>query len=342
MSGKTNKDEQQKEFKDFLRNMGQKTGSDMDDFEREALEGFALLKEEEALDLKRKTDLRMANEVFTPGTSTSSRKYWLAAASLFLVLGFVSYLFFNRSMVSSEKDLAIKSPSPSNENILTPPSEEFKDKAPDSPQMSAIPEQQAEQKKAEKVKFNPPSSMSNKPVENGGTADLAATETLARADMEAPTTGIHKETESQKEDVVEEADTKRGMALDADKEGAATPSKKAKQLTQTAAPAAAFATDASPVVTNSTPMAEACNYKGGMKGFLAELNAKLGPDKPNKQFQATIFLTESKQIRELIFKGDHRLTVQEQTNLRKAIQAMKDFEFEKASSAYVFEFTYLP
>lgn len=342
MSGKTNKDEQQNEFRDFLRSTGQKPASDMDDFEREALEGFALLKEEEALDLKRKTDLRMANEVLTPSTSTSSTKYWLAAASLFLVLGFVSYLFFNRSMVSSEKDLAVKSPSPLQENTMTPPSEEFKDKAPDSPQMSAIPEHLSEQKKSEKVKSNGPSSMSNKPVESDGTADLATTETLAKADMEAPSTVKHKVAEANQEDVVAEADTKRGMTLDEDKEGASTPSKKAKQLTQTAAPAAAFATDASPVVTNSAPMAETCNYRGGMKGFLAELNAKLGPDKPNKQFQATIFLTESKLIGELIFKGDHRLTAQEQTIVRKAIEAMKDFEFKKASTAYVFEFTYLP
>jgi hypothetical protein len=67
----------------------------LDDFEKDALEGFNSLESpEEALDIKSQLDKRIYNEVFSKKKS-GIKIYWYAAAGLFLMIGFSVFLFWN-------------------------------------------------------------------------------------------------------------------------------------------------------------------------------------------------------------------------------------------------------
>jgi len=80
----------------------------MDDFEQEALEGFAMLEnKEEILNLKENLDARIYSEVFTE-EKKSKHGFWYAAAGLVLVIGFSIYFFQKNSPVQGN-GLAIQS-----------------------------------------------------------------------------------------------------------------------------------------------------------------------------------------------------------------------------------------
>ncbi|MCE3228170.1 MAG: hypothetical protein K0S32_2721 [Bacteroidetes bacterium] len=89
-----------KDFEDLLRNMKTGKTDNLDDFEREALEGFDTLdSQEEALNTKAELDKRIHAELFTEEKRRRPVAYWFAAAGLFLVIG-LSVLF-----VMNNKDL---------------------------------------------------------------------------------------------------------------------------------------------------------------------------------------------------------------------------------------------
>src|SRR5436190_17371454 len=103
MSDRTNNRENDP-LKDLF---GRKNDAGRDDFEREALEGFYMLNnEDEAFEAKKKLDERIDKEVF--GKKEKNRKpvYWLAAAALLLIVGF-SVFVLNENDRREEAKLAI-------------------------------------------------------------------------------------------------------------------------------------------------------------------------------------------------------------------------------------------
>lgn len=79
----------------------QRHSSAPDDFEKEALEGFDLLSEEEAFQLKNELDAEIGEKLFKPKKQTT-RIYFLAAASFVLIVG-LSVLFMINTNVLEEK-----------------------------------------------------------------------------------------------------------------------------------------------------------------------------------------------------------------------------------------------
>jgi hypothetical protein len=114
---------------DFLNELlHKKQKGELDDFEREALEGFDTLSSEEAHELKASLDTHMKDEVFAE--KKTIRVYWLAAAALVLVVGLSVIFVMNNA--SNGKDLAIttvtdeKAPDGMMKEspVLSPPAEE--------------------------------------------------------------------------------------------------------------------------------------------------------------------------------------------------------------------------
>jgi hypothetical protein len=88
-----NKDHNQR-LKNLLNKNSTEMPDNADEFEKAALEGFALLEsEQEVLDLKDSLDLKIYAEVFKAKKQDSRTRYWLAAAVLIGAIGFSIYFF---------------------------------------------------------------------------------------------------------------------------------------------------------------------------------------------------------------------------------------------------------
>jgi hypothetical protein len=107
---------QNKKLKDLL-NKKEKDASSMDDFEREALDGFGMLEnEQEALDLKETLDKKIYTKVFSPKKPTIT--YWFAAAGLLLVIGLSVMFVLNNA--TQPQNLAIHNTGAKNNDLDTP------------------------------------------------------------------------------------------------------------------------------------------------------------------------------------------------------------------------------
>jgi hypothetical protein len=91
-----------------LDDLFRKSDSDsLDDFEREALEGFnSLESQQEAHDLQKKVEQRVQKELFAGEKKSRPFVYWYAAAGLFLVVGLSVYFILNKSDLDNKKNVA--------------------------------------------------------------------------------------------------------------------------------------------------------------------------------------------------------------------------------------------
>lgn len=98
--------ENKKDHKELNDLLNQKDRSQLDDFEKEALEGFDLLSSEEALQLKGELDAEMEQKVLKT-KKQNPRIFLLAAASLLLVVGLSVLFVLNNSGLEDKSGLAI-------------------------------------------------------------------------------------------------------------------------------------------------------------------------------------------------------------------------------------------
>lgn len=101
------KDQQHnKDIEELLKQFKTQKHEPLDDFEREALEGFEMLdSKNEALQTKKDLDERAHRELFAKEKETK-RVYWFAAAGLFLVIGLSVYFILNNPQFN-QKDVAL-------------------------------------------------------------------------------------------------------------------------------------------------------------------------------------------------------------------------------------------
>ncbi|MGZ4042207.1 MAG: hypothetical protein ACXVNM_01715 [Bacteroidia bacterium] len=116
-----------KNLEDLLKNFKTQRSEGLDDFEREALEGFDTMhSKQDALDLKSALDKRVHEELFTE-KKNGQRIYWFAAAGLFLVIGLSVFFILNNQAVE-EKNVAYVQPTDSieqlKETVTAAPTEE--------------------------------------------------------------------------------------------------------------------------------------------------------------------------------------------------------------------------
>lgn len=95
-----------KDLKDLLNSIKNKSSQDLDDFDREAIEGFESLgSNQQALDLKNELDTKIHDQLFTP-KKKNEKVYWFAAAGLFIVISLSVLLIYNNNSLLHEKDVA--------------------------------------------------------------------------------------------------------------------------------------------------------------------------------------------------------------------------------------------
>jgi hypothetical protein len=122
------KDQQHnKDIEELLKQFKTQKNEGLDDFEREALEGFEMLdSKEEALEFKKETDTRAHEELFAK-KKENKRVYWFAAAGLFLVIGLSVYFILNNPTIN-QKDVAYVQTDeqnvPEEKVMVAPPAEE--------------------------------------------------------------------------------------------------------------------------------------------------------------------------------------------------------------------------
>lgn len=143
---------------DQLFNKAKADKQGLDDFEKDAIEGFDMLEsEQEALELKASLDTRIQKELFAKEEERNPKVYWFAAAGLILVIGLtVLFIRNNNDSLSNGHDVAIvNNVQESEKNVLPDSKAELKEQAvaPPTEAVTVTDEESPAKKSEEKLKL---------------------------------------------------------------------------------------------------------------------------------------------------------------------------------------------
>lgn len=330
MSGQTHKNnERLKALLDQKKNQEQPG----DGFEKEALEGFAMLQNDaEALDLKAELDTRM-KQVLTKKTS-STRTYWLAAAGLALVVSLSVYLVLMQD-TSFKKDQA-----------LAIAAETVKDTAPAPPvaessyerkaaEFKGIEPQQIAAKKEKPKAEAQPASPLQASVGPEPAKDLKAenSQTEIASGNAAPPAKTAEEEPSKSEANLELAASDKNAyaerkepAMDEKNKSPETRAKKAESAKPMAGLASPSASLTKGQLADSTSVSN-CYYEGGETALYKELTAQLVKKELDKHFSATLFLNTSGKVLRVKFIKTDGMSKREQSEITVVLQMLDKFRF---------------
>lgn len=309
-----------KKLKELLDQKAQDNGA-MDDFEREALDGFALLEnEKKALDLKEKLDNRIYAEMFTEKKNSPAR-YWYAAAGLLLVIGFSVY--FLRILPPKKQDLAVHSPL--REEVVTSPPPEKKEpepafvQAPQAPSaLKAIPKKQEnapeQELKVTAAEDYAPANRTSEPVAMAekGAPVIAPVPVNSAAGIETMS-----KKEMQKE---EKEDLAAFSAKDAPAPKSTTDELKRKSIQTASQPAPA----SSPGF--NAPGAPTCAYTGGETALNKDLRQALDEKQLLQKFDATLFInTKTGKVEKVVFTNSYDLSKAQQKEISAVLKELNKF-----------------
>lgn len=332
----------------------------MDDFEKEALEGFAMLSgEEEALDLKKALDKKMYTDVFGEEKKPSSLRYWYAAAGLVIAIGFTVY-FVKNTLTNKEPDLALQSPRTS--ETFVPPLQkqpELSDKndvqktttpqgASDEKTENTLPSNskpESIQNKGSEFKFNTKTveteNLSNAAVGSSSTEDLAATPVSAsKQDLERD-----KKNASAVLDV-EQNENREGMNL----EEIAVVSKdeikktKASRKKEKALESKSQAADIpeSPAVMAPDDVAAkpefVCAYRSGETGLMKDLSVLLKNKNLLQKFNAIVYVGISGKVEKAELTRPFKLSVTEQKEVILILKSLDQFNMSQNAGSYLYPY----
>jgi hypothetical protein len=322
--------------------------NDLDDFEKEALDGFAVLdNDEDAIALKEKLDTRIHSEVFSK-EKKATPLYWLAAAGLLLVIGLsVFFMVNNQALETKKSDLAIASPKIASQeeipNVIN-----------------------QEQSSAATIELKKSNSTTNLNDDKKPTASLAAREKaadLGLANKQQPITAaaydMENEVEERKEvmttppvqttssvladEMLANKDSDQGqndgVGNNNDKKlaegttaasGAVTKNESKRQ--KQAAPEIASSVGANEPFKNKESLAIAntnCFYIGGEAALTKEVKQKLAIMKITAPFSARLFITKKAKVEKVEFIDNTAVTADEQKLITAALNSLKDFRIIK-------------
>lgn len=348
MSGSEHKQQGSDELRDFLRKREHPETSGMDDFEREAMEGFAELSDQQILETSASLDRRMNQELLTSRRPVPFKR-WLAAASVFLVLGIAGILLFNLSVEKDSGRVAqeLKPVSEPNAAANVPPATE----APKEQALSESLETQtlvpgAKQKSTnletmtKDAKENQaPSVTPNRyvktvdpgaPVASNAEEDLAA----AAAD-EAPVLLEKADQNVEKDKTTEENQSRMAMNTAAsDKKGSKLPNSKNKAEAKPLA--------AAPVVAGNQSWIP-CQYLNGESGFKDELKIKLSKSGVLLPFSASLMVNDQKKVMQVLFTDESTLNANSKAKVIECLMSMHDFVISEGSGeVYTYTFKFKP
>jgi hypothetical protein len=313
---------QEKDKNDKLRELlNSKENEPAGEFEREALEGFAMLGDEESLKLKREVDAKMPGILSTP--AARNRNYLALAAALVLIVA-ISVLFL---LVNSEKktsDLAVtNSIERRNEQLMSPPpaAEPVQEDRKAAAEKNEAPQKRSEPKKEQPALSERAPAPEQK--SEGAASEMQETEKSAAAVAVAD----RSEKEEPREHINStqpRADTMSfAVAGQARLENAAEPAVKkkdrmarGKSQTTPEAPAAAVYRDdeltADKAAKNSLPL------------WMEELKKELKKSNLDVPFKARLYLDSGGSVKRAEFITKPELKAEDQKALKKIVEKRKD------------------
>lgn len=322
MSEKTNHNQK---LKDLLKKHSEQTGRDADEFEREALEGFAMLNNEaDAMDLKKSLDKKIYSEVFAEKKQESRRFYWLAAAALIGVIGMSIYLF-QTYLAEKKTELAIQAPKtvPMLENAVPEASTA-------SQQNSPLPKTTAEVKTIKQVQEN--NNQETTDIENEGQKLM---EDLNDASYTAPAPVPANEA-SEREQTVKALP----MSDQPNATTASEPSRSSTNLSETKEEIAGkknksvekqdglkkTSDENIVVVSAGTKSFPTCSFKGGDKELQKQLWDQLKQKNLLYPFDASLFLNKKGKIEKVLIKNADGLSAEDREKIIELIKQLNDFK----------------
>lgn len=332
-----------------LKDLFNKKNTVSDDFEKEALEGFDLLEnEQEAFELKSKLDAKINRELFEK-KETRSPFYLLAAAAMALLIGLSAYFILSKGPELTEhKDLAISSPkesaNPSIEQSFEAKAAELKS-APAEEKATLLSRKKTEAEPI--VSRNQPEQQALAPVvyESEGSKDQeiqkensAEKGKLEESNASADIVVAQPAKKTDQDDKVSGFANSNGPA--GKSEAAREELKKAKAQRYAAEPAASSASPESVV----SPPTENCYYKTGVNGLKKDLEKKLSAISLNRSFEAILFINEKKKVEKVEFKNTNGFSEEEIKEVTKSLKSLDKFDFhmEPEPNLYEFKLDYRP
>ncbi len=325
-----------------------------DDFEKEALEGFAMLgHEQEAFDLKAALDQRMQEEVLA-GKKSTSPGYWFAAAGMLLAVGLSAYFLLMNDPAKKERN---------NELVIT----EFKAAPPELPQAEksaepalsvppARPLALAQQKVNRSIQPAGPGAAQNAGAsarisQSQQMADSIAFDALAsNQEITLPVTVSDENADVDKgrkdDNAAAKTETYNWAATDkkeqAESEEKNEPAKtksraKKEKDRKTVAATPAYAYNSAPkeaaaAEENEKSSMGNCYYEGGDAVLYKELSQRLVEKKLDLHFKAKVFVNALGRISKVEFTEKNKLSPEEQNEITYVIQSLDKFRFRQRPS----------
>ena len=340
-------------------------GEGLDDFEKEALDGFIMLdNDEDPIALKEKLDARIHTEVFSK-EKKSTPLYWLAAAGLAFVIGLsIFFIVNNQALETKKSNLAIASPKKA-------PQEEIPNVI-NQEQTSAAPIELKKSNSATHVEDDEKKLTSSRAREK--TSDLvvaakqqpittalaynAETEVEGQKEvMAAPPVqaakGVlegeipaNKDNDEGQQDVVSNYDDKKIGSITKEASGsvAKNESKKQKQAAPEMASSVSFAEPSKNKENLPTTNAN-CFYIGGETTLNKEVKEELASKKITAAFSATLFINKKAKVEKVEFTDSKAITADEQKIITATLTSLKDFriiKWPKKTNLIEYSFVFKP
>ena len=339
-----------KPIKDFLNSRKNSSESAMDDFDKEAMEGFdSIQNEEEIINLKAKLDTRIYNEVFSERKKTP-KFYWYAAAGLFVVIGFSVYFVLNTT-ISKKEALAIESKSTQKDEIqknlekqtqseVVNETLEFEDtvradntrtfKQQEQKRLyKNIAKETAEPAK-EDLNFSDKKELASTGKDVSINENAAPEKTTVKALPIASTPAIISSKSADIENstaISRDEDQEESQVVSVEAKKQKSRSKEAPQKTNEntiAAGASSASADFS--------AANDCYYAGGETVLQKELKLLLKDKNLLQKFNATLYITENGSVDKVTFSNSFDLSKDQQVELVKILKGLDKFKCTNLSS----------
>ncbi len=363
-----NKQDEHKEpdkLKDLLGKAKGQGMETMDDFEKEALEGFdQLASEEEAFALKSQLDAKIERELFSKSSRKSSPFYWMAAAGLLLVIG-LSVLFILQNNEKEQRKLALAEPKSktqvppepaiSSETVVTEQAKtsvktvvhEQNHQATEPRLLSGSEDavyRSSGSGAADKEADDAASSVEKAPLQLQEVETIATDEVVLEDTKQSTNKSDVKRVAKQEESEVVESTSKKSKAL---KTAEVSPSLATSQVPEqvitqpSSSPGLNYSySGGSPMNTNgslsNSPMQvnvytiATCHYKGGKKALVKELKGILESKHLSKAFEVRLKINAAKAVEKVEFIHAEKLSLEEKQGIEAILKKLDKFYFDSA------------
>jgi hypothetical protein len=302
-----------------------------DDFDKDAIAGFKKLNSnQEAIDLKNNLDKEIIERGLFETSNNTKKTGWVAAAALFLVIGFSAFFIINSSTkidnAVAVNDIVKEESTPQGAiTQITPPQA-----ITISPTELKTITKNTEEKKIT-ITANKPDDIT---INNTPTRGTSATTVLEKSKETNIVDGIASNQQSVNKDQDESINSEITLAKADGKVLESEP-----QM-----PSAAPKSENSPVISNKFEN-NSCYYTGGSSALNTELQKKLGLKNALKPFTANLTINEKRQVTNVLFIKPNNLSRIEIETVKTQLKTLTEFNFNTQptkKTSYTYTIIFVP